>query len=71
MEKIFEKEIEKILKEGEKKKYLTTTYKKLPGIISITLHGAIMRINTIVKGDDLYKILQENRYPFRVVDELQ
>lgn len=52
MEKIFGKEIEEILKAGEKK-YLTTTYKKLPTLISINLHGAIMRINTILNGDDL------------------
>lgn len=52
MEKIFEKEIEEILRAGEKK-YLTITYKKLPTIISIKLHGVIMRINTISKGDDL------------------
>ena len=33
---------------------MTTTYtKKLPTIININLPGAIMRINTIVKGDDL------------------
>lgn len=52
MEKIFGKEIEEILKTGEKK-YLTITYKKLPILISIKLYGVIMRINTISKGDDL------------------
>ena len=52
MEKILETEIEEILKAGEKK-YLTVTYKKLPTIISLTLHGVIMRINTISKSDDL------------------
>ena len=52
MEKIFEKEVEEILRAG-KKKYLTVTYKKLPTIISLKLHGVIMRINTISKSDDL------------------
>ena len=52
MEKILETEIEEILRTGEKK-YLTVTYKKLPTIISLTLHGVIMRINTISKSDDL------------------
>ena len=52
MEKILETEIEENLRTGEKK-YLTVTYKKLPTIISLTLHGVIMRINTISKGDDL------------------
>ena len=53
MEKIFEKEIEEILKAGEKK-YLTITYKELPTIIGAKLHGVIMRINTISKDGDLF-----------------
>ena len=52
MEKIFEKELEELLKAGEKK-YLTITYKELPTIIGVKLHGVIMRVNTISKGDDL------------------
>lgn len=53
MEKISEKDIEKILKAGEKK-YLTITYKKLPTLINVKLHGVIMRINTISKDGDLF-----------------
>ena len=45
MEKIFEDEVEEILKAGEKK-YLTITYKKLSNRV-------IMRINTISKDYDL------------------
>lgn len=53
MEKIFGKEIEEILKEGEKK-YFTITYKKLSTLISIKLHGVIMKINAISKHGDLF-----------------
>ena len=52
MEKIFEEEVEEILKAGEKR-YLTITYKKLPTLINVKLHGVIIRINAISKGDDL------------------
>lgn len=52
MEKIFEKEVEEILKTGEKR-YLTTTHKKLPTLIGVKHHGIIIRVNTISKDDDL------------------
>lgn len=65
MEKIFEKEVEEILKAGEKK-YLTTTHKKLPTLVGVKHHGIIIRVNTISKDDDLLVdyLYNLNKIPF-------
>ena len=66
MEKIFGKEIEEILKAGEKK-YLTTTHKKLPPtLIGVKYQGIIIRVNTISKDGDLLVdyLYNLNKIPF-------